>query len=143
MKKRIAVALIICLTVSTCAFAFLWNAERNSKSKLVELAQAEAVHAYIQFADYQNSGDIRRYWDGAAAFRAFQQAYRSAINSTDRAADYLICDEVYGYLIGEPEKCQTYIADIIGTMETLSKNVEDLNGHAQMLALRDALLTGK
>ena len=141
MKKRIAVALIICLTVSTCTFAFLWNAERNSK--LVELAQAEAVHAYIQFADYQNSGDIRRYWAGAAAFRAFQQAYLSAINGTDRAADYLICDEVYGYLIGEPEKCQTYIADIIGTMETLSKNVEDLNGQARMLALRDTLLTGK
>ena len=58
---------------------------------------------------------------------------------TNSSSNYLICDEVYGYLIGEPEKSHTHIADIVNIMELFSQDIEDLNGHAQILNLRNAL----
>lgn len=87
----------------------------------------------------KNNGNINNYWDGVASFRTFQQAYRSAFQDTNRSNNYLICDEVYGYFIGEVEKSQTHITDIIEVMEPLSKDIEDLNGHDQMLNLRNIL----
>ena len=139
MKKSITTILAICFAVSTLVFAFLWISEKNNKDDLRELAQAGATHAYTQFAMYQDNGDIRRYWDGVASFRTFQQAYLSMFQGTNSSSNYLICDEVYGYLIGEPEKSQTHIADIVNIMELFSQDIEDLNGHAQMLNLRNAL----
>lgn len=140
MKKGIAAILTICFAVSTLVFAFLWNSEKNNNDDLREFAQAEAAYAYNRFATYQGNGDIRRYWDGVASFHAFQQAYLSIFQGTHSTSNYLICNEVYGYLIGAPEKSQAYIADIVKIMELLSNDIEDLNGHAQMLNLRNALL---
>ncbi len=139
MRKHLARLLILCLCISTAVFALLWRSECSSKDDLKALAQAEAAHAYIEFAMYQDDGDLSSYWDGVAAFRAFQQAYRSAFQGTDRAADHLICDEVYGHLLAGPEKTQAYMADIAAVMEALSGDVEDLAGHARMLELRNAL----
>ncbi len=139
MKKGIAAILAVCFAVSALVFAFLWISEKNSKDDLRELAQAGATDAYAQFAMYRDNGDIRRYWDGVASFRTFQQAYLSLFQGTNSSSNYLICDEVYGYLIDEPEKSRIHIADIVNIMELFSQDIEDLNGHAQMLNLRNAL----
>ena len=139
MKKRVTSLLILCLAVSVGVLAFLWITEKSSRDDMKELAQAEAFHSYMEFAEYQASGDISRYWAGVASFRTFQQAYRSAYQGTNRSANYLICDAVYGYLLAEPEKSQTHMAEIVRMMEFLSKDIDDLNGHAQMLELRNAL----
>ena len=139
MKQRIAAVCAVCFAISTLVFASLWTAEKNSKDDLRELAQAEARDAYMGFAIYQDRGDVRRYWDGVASFRAFQDAYRSIFQGTSSISNYLICDNVYGYLIGAPEKSQAHIADLVEIMELLYGDIEDLNGHAKMLNLRDAL----
>lgn len=139
MKKQISAILIICLAVSTLIFAFLWNAEKNSRSDVQELAQAAAVEAYQNFVQYQTQGQIARYWDGVASFHTFQQAYRSAFNGTKAIHSALICDDVYGYLIAEPEKSQEHIDALVITMEHLSKDIEDTNGHGDMLNLLNAL----
>jgi len=139
MKKRISAILIICLAVSTLIFAFLWTAEKNSKGDVQELAQAAAVDAYQNFVQYQTQGKIARYWDGAASFHTFQQAYRSAFNGTKTIQSALVCGDVYGYLIAEPEKSQEHIDALVTTMEHLSKDIEDPNGHGDMLNLLNAL----
>ncbi len=139
IRKRAETVLILCLAVSTFAFAFLWLAEKNSRDDVKELAQAAAADAYTQFSAYLSHGDISDYWDGAASFRAFQQAYQAYGQGTNKETDSLICREVSGYLIAEPEKSQAHMADLVRIMELLSENAEDLNGHAQMLELRNAL----
>lgn len=140
MRKNIAASLIICLAVSTVTFAILWIAEKNSKDDMKEFAQAQAIHAYTHFAAYRDNGDMDRYWYGVASFFAFEEAYRSVFQGTNQSSNYLILDEVYGYLIGDPEKSQTYVADIVEIMELFSKDIEDLNGHARMLDLRNKYL---
>jgi len=139
MKKRISAILIICLAVSTLIFAFLWNAEKNSRGDVKGLAQAAAFDAYQNFVQYQAQGEIARYWDGVASFHTFQEAYRSAFNGTNQSANYLICDDVYGYLIAEPEKSQEHMDALVITMEQLSKDIEDPNGYGDMLNLLNAL----
>jgi hypothetical protein len=139
MKKIVSTILIICLAISTFTFAFLWNAEKSSRDDMQELAQAAAFSAYNSFVQYYTSGNVARYWDGVASFYTFQQAYRSAFNGTDRADNYLICNEVYGYLIAEPEISQKHIRDIVITMEYLSEDINDTNGHRNMLNLLNAL----
>lgn len=139
MKKRIPAILAVCFAISTVVFALLWNTERNSRDDMKEFAQAQAVDACSQFAAYQNGGSISRYWCGVASFYAFQQGYISVFNGTNRSSNYLICNEVYSYLVGEPEISQTYIAELVSIMGLLSKDIEDLSGHAQMLELRNAL----
>lgn len=138
-RKRADVVLILCLAVSTFTFAFLWLAEKNSREDVKELAQAAALDAYTQFSAYLSHGDINEYWDGVASFRAFQQAYQAMAQGTNKEANSLICREVSGYLIAEPEKSQAHMTDIVRMVKLLSENTEDLNGHAQMLELRNAL----
>jgi len=139
MKKRISAILIICLAVSTFTFAFLWNAEKSSGDDMQGLAQAAAFHAYENFVQYDTYGKVARYWDGVASFYTFQQAYRSAFNGTDRSANYLICNDVYGYLIAEPEKSQEHINALVIIMEHLSEDINSQKGHADMLDLLNAL----
>ena len=143
MRKSITAILIVCLAVSTAALAFLWTAEKNNKDDLKEFAQAEAERSYAQFAEYRTSGDMNSYWNGVAAFWAFEEAYRSVFQDTNKSDNYLVCNEVYGYLVGEPEKSRTYAADIAEIMELLSKDIEDLNGHARMLDLRNKCIHDK
>ena len=58
---------------------------------------------------------------------------------TNKEADSLICRGVSGYLIAEPAKSQAHMTDLVRMMKLLSEDAEDLNGHAQMLELRNAL----
>ena len=141
MRKYIKTVLIVCLAISTFAFGSLWIAEKNSKDDMKEFAQAAAHATYYAFAGYHPDGPISRYWDGVASFKTFQSAYRSVFQGTKQSANYLVCDEVYGYLIAQPEKSQNYIADIMKIMELLSKDIEDINAHDQMLNLRNSLVS--
>ncbi len=76
MKKSIATIWQYVL-LSLLSYLLFLDFRKNNKDDLRELAQAGAIHAYTQFAIYQDNGDIRRYWDGVASFRTFQQAYLS------------------------------------------------------------------
>lgn len=143
MRKNLTAVLMVGFAMSTGILAFLWSTERNSRDDVRELAQSAAVHACAQFAAYQNSGDMGRYWEGVSAFWTFEQAYCSVFQETNNSTNVLICNEVYGYLVNDPEISQTHIADVVRIMEALSKDIEDLNGHAQMLSLRNQYLYGK
>lgn len=140
MRKNLTKILTLCLAISTLVFAFLWMEEKNSKEDVKELAQAAAADAYMRFTEYRSQGDADSYWDGVASFRTFQQAYSSVVQGTNQAANALICEEVYGYLLAGPEESRSHIPDIVRTMGVLSEDVEDLNGHARMLELRNALI---
>lgn len=138
-RKRAETVLILCLAVSTFAFAFLWLAEKNSREDVKELAKAAALDAYTRFSAYLSHGGASEYWDGAASFHTFQQAYHLMAKGTNKEADSLICREVSGYLIAEPAKSQAHMTDLVRMMKLLSEDAEDLNGRAQMLELRNAL----
>lgn len=139
MKKRLEVFLIVCLSISTLVFALLWQSEKNNKDDIRALAQASAADAYIQFTEYETDGCESSYWYGVAAFRSFQQAYYSLTEGTNKADNYTFCNEVYGYLVANPEISQSYISEIIETMSILSLDVEDENGYIRMSELRNSL----
>ena len=139
MKKPFEVFLIVCLSVSTLVFALLWQSQKNNKDDIRALAQAGAADACIQFTEYQTNGHESSYWGGVAAFRSFQQAYHSLTEGTNKAVNYTFCNEVYGYLVLNPENSQSYISEIIETMRILSSDVEDENGYIRMSELRNSL----
>lgn len=139
MKKRFEVFLIVCLSISTLTFALLWQNQKNNKDDIRALAQASAADACTQFTEYQTDGCESSYWYGVAAFRSFQQAYYSLTEGTDKAVNYTFCNEVYGYLVLNPEISQSHISEIIETMRILSLDVEDENGYSKMSELRNSL----
>ncbi len=112
----------------------------EDKDDIRALAQVSAVDACTQFTEYQTDGCKSSYWYGVAAFRSFQQAYYSLTEGTNRADNYTFCNEVYGYLVLNPENSQSYISESIETMSILSSDVEDENGYIRMSELRNSLI---
>lgn len=102
-------------------------------------AQAEANKTYTSFSAYQESGDDGDYWQGVAAFYAFQEAYGLLTEDTNKSTNRIFCNEVYGSLVLSPELSQAHISDIVYVMKILSENVMDENGYVRMLELRNTL----
>ena len=137
MTKKLASILIICLAIFSLLFAVLWQRAENNKDDIRQLAQASASDAYSQFVEYQTNGEVGSYWYGVAAFRSFEQAYYLLIDGTNKASNYVFCNEVYGHLVLSPEKSQKHIVEIIEVMEILSMNVENEDGYLRMADLRN------
>ena len=139
MKKSIAFILIAILSLSAIIFCVLWQHTVHDQSDFTTFAQAEANKAYTSFLAYQESGDDGYYWQGVAAFYAFQEAYGLLTEDTNKSTNHIFCNEVYGSLVLSPELSQAHISDIVYVMKILSENVMDENGYVQMLELRNTL----
>lgn len=137
MKKKIIPVLAICLAASTILLAMLWRSAENSKDDVRLLAQASAAEAYTHFVAYQTHGQTSSYWYGVAEFRSFENAYHLLTEGTNKATNYVFCNEVYGHLVLSPEKSQLHISEIVEVMEILSLDVEDENGYLRMADLRN------
>ena len=96
-------------------------------------------NAYTSFSAYQESGNDGDYWQGVAAFYAFQEAYGLLTEDTNKSTNRIFCNEVYGSLVLSPELSQAHISDIVYVMKILSENVMDENGYVRMLELRNTL----
>ena len=139
MKKSIAFILIAALSLLAIIFCVLWQHTVHNQTDFTTFAQAEANKAYTSFSTYQESGDDGDYWQGVAAFYAFQEAYGLLTEDTNKSTNRIFCNEVYSSLVLSPELSQTHIADIVYVMKMLSENVMDENGYVQMLELRNTL----
>ena len=139
MKKSVATILIIMLTLSTIAFCVLWQHTVHNQSDFTTFAQAEANKAYTSFSAYQESGDDGDYWQGVAAFYAFQEAYSLLTEDTSKSTNRIFCNEVYGSLVLSPEQAKAHISDIARVMKMLSENVMDEGAYAQMAELRNTI----
>ena len=139
MKKHLTALLIIGLAISALTFGILWQRAENSRSDARLLAQAGAADACAQFASYRDTGLESSYWYGVAAFRSFEQAYHLLTEGTNKAVNYIFCNEVYGNLVLSPVVCQARIAELIDVMEILSRDIEDENGYIRMSELRNLL----
>lgn len=137
--RKILILIIVCLSISSVVFGFLWQKEKADKSGYLIMAQAGANDAAIQFSEYQNNGKIEHYWYGVASFRVFEQAYYSFAEGTNKSSNYSICNDVYGNLVLFPEKCQPQIAEIIEVMEIIANDANDRNGFILMENLRNSL----
>ena len=100
---------------------------------------AEAKEAYTCFSDFQKTGLDRDYWSGVASFYAFQRAYGLLTDGTNKSANAIFCNEVYGSLLMAPEQAKAHISEIADTMKLLSENVTDENAYLRMAALRNTL----
>lgn len=139
MKRSVATILIIVLTLSTIAFCVLWQRTAHNQSDFATFAQAEANKAYTSFSAYQESGDDGDYWQGVAAFYAFQEAYGLLTEDTSKSTNRIFCNEVCGSLVLSPEQAKAHISDIARVMKMLSENVMDEGAYAQMAELRNTL----
>ena len=139
MKKSIAFILIAALSLLAIIFCVLWQHTVHNQTDFTTFAQAEANKAYTSFSTYQESGDDGDYWQGVAAFYAFQEAYGLLTEDRNKSTNRIFCNEVYSSLVLSPELSQTHIADIVYVMKMLSENVMDENGYVQMLELRNTL----
>ena len=142
MKKRISLVLIVCLAVLALIFGLLWQNARNNSDDVRMLAQSSAASAYAQFVEYQDKGYESSYWYGVAEFRSFEQAYHLLTENTQKASNYVFCNEVYGYLVLTPESGMAHISEIVEVMEILAQDVEDENGYIRMSELRNILEHG-
>ena len=139
MKRNVSIILIIALTLSTIAFCVLWQHTVHNQSDFTTFAQAEANKAYTSFSAYQESGDDGDYWQGVAAFYAFQEAYGFLTEDTSKSTNRVFCNEVCGGLVLSPEQAKAHISDIARVMKMLSENVMDEGAYAQMAELRNTL----
>lgn len=80
-------------------FCALWQSAAQDRSALRALAQSGTAEAYALFSDFQEKGYDSDYWGGVAAFHAFQQAYTSLTDGTDKTANRPLCSAVYGGLL--------------------------------------------
>lgn len=127
------------LALSTIAFCVLWQHTVHNQSDFTTFAQAEANKAYTSFSAYQESGDDGDYWQGVAAFYAFQEAYGLLTEDTSKSTNRVFCNAVYGSLVLSPEQAKAHISDIAHVMKMLSENVMDEGAYAQMAELRNTL----
>lgn len=58
---------------------------------------------------------------------------------TNKSANRIFCNEVYGSLVLSPELSQAHISDILHVMKILSENVMGENGYVRMSELRNML----
>lgn len=86
MKKRISLICLLAAVLAAVVFCALWQSAAQDRSALRALAQSGAAEAYALFSDFQEKGYDSDYWGGVAAFHAFQQAYTSLTDGTDKAA---------------------------------------------------------
>ena len=140
MKKRILTISAVTAALAALAFLVLWqSALHRSSEELKAFAQAEAKEAYTCFSDFQKTGLDRDYWSGVASFYAFQRAYGLLTDGTNKSANAIFCNEVYGSLLMAPEQAKAHISEIADTMKLLSENVTDENAYLRMAALRNTL----
>ena len=104
MKKIALPVLTVCFALAALVFAYLWYVEKSNDSDLKQLAQTSATDAYTQFSSYQTNGNDSDYWSGVASFRSFEQAYVLLLQGTNKETNYLICNDVYGSMISNPDK---------------------------------------
>lgn len=139
MKKIALPVLTVCFALAALVFAYLWYVEKSNDSDLKQLAQASATDAYTQFSSYQTNGNDSDYWSGVASFRSLEQAYVLLVQDTNKETNYLICNDVYGSMISNPDKCKDNIDEIVSALEYLSEDVESITAHDRMLELRNTL----
>lgn len=139
MKKSIASMIIAVLSLLAIIFCVLWQHTVHDQTDFTTFAQAEANKAYTSFSAYQESGNDGDYWQGVAAFYAFQEAYGLLTEDTNKSANRIFCNEVYGSLVLSPELSQAHISDILHVMKILSENVMGENGYVRMSELRNML----
>lgn len=101
--------------------------------------QSGAAEAYTRFSDFQEKGYDSDYWGGVAAFHAFQQAYTSLTDGTDKAANRPLCSAVYGGLLITPERAREHLPEIVDAMRLLAADVTDENAFVHLAELSSAL----
>ena len=140
-KQKVPVAAILasCLLVTTLVFFGLWQSARHDQSDLRRLAQAGASEAYQSFSDFQARGAQSDYWHGVAAFRSYENAYTLLTDGTNKAADRIFVNEIYGSLVLSPERSGQHIAELLEVLALLTEDVEDPNAYARMSDLRNFL----
>ena len=97
-------------------FCALWQSAAQDWSALRALAQSGEAEAYALFSDFQEKGYDSDYWGGVAAFHAFQQAYTSLTDGTDKTANRPLCSAVYGGLLITPERAREHLPEILDAM---------------------------
>lgn len=140
MKKRIELILILFFACTTLLLGILWGNEKNGRDDFLLMAQAGAAEAYARFSEYAEGEDESAYWYGVSAFYTFEQAYHLLTEDTNKHDNYTFCHEVYGHLVIDFEKSQSYMTELVDVMKTLSQNVEDETGYIKMLELRNLLV---
>ncbi|MBS5048146.1 MAG: hypothetical protein KH006_09365 [Firmicutes bacterium] len=74
-----------------------------------------------------------------AAFHAFQQAYTSLTDGTDKAANRPLCSAVYGGLLITPERACEHLPEILDATRLLAADVTDENAFVHLAELSSAL----
>lgn len=127
------------LLLAAFVFASLWFGAQRDRADLKEMAQYEAGVSHSSFLEFQKDQSEASYWQAVSAFYAFEQAYYRYREGSGESYDFLVSNEVYGYLLTAPEKCRAHLEEIIAVMGLLANDAEDENACLQMSNLRSSL----
>ena len=135
--KKISIILIALLLALSCTFGVLYAIEKNDQSELEQLCHNAAYESLKSFEQFRESGEDFDYISAVAEFNAYLKSYY--ILTENKSGDYAALNSVYGYMILNPDKTKTCVDDIIGALEYLSEDYDDMNGINLMYNVRNQL----
>ena len=139
MKVKTLMLISAALFLAAVVFASLWFSAQKDRIDLKEMAQYEARVSHSSFLEFQKDKSESSYWQAVSAFYAFEQAYYRYREGSGESYNFVVSNEVYGYLLTAPEKCRSHLEEIIAVMGLLANDAEDENAYLQMSNLRSSL----
>ena len=122
------------------AFA-MWLRGEKEHEKMENLCMTSARMAWQSFEEYASTGDNAEFWYGVGDFRSFMTAYLY-LNDNEADPNYLYCNEVYGWMVLNPDKVKEDMHVLNSALWILSEDYTDPNGYNLMSVLANVLKHG-
>lgn len=61
------------------------------------------------------------------------------VQGTNKETNYIVCNDIYGSMISNPDKCKDNIDEIVSALKHLGEDVESITAHDRLLELCNTL----
>lgn len=146
-RPRLTAVLLAVFLAASVVLGWLWIREARDHSALEGLCAASANSAFENLRDCRDGGGEGDYWSGVADLRAFQQSLKvlideKAVPSHISSAEYTVCDQIYGFLVLEPETARENLPALVEIMAALSRDIYSVQAYQRLYELRNLLEHG-
>lgn len=141
-RKKLMILLLIGSLCANMLLGFLWIREKNDRSDMEQFAAQAAYAAKDSFANFVHYGTEGYYWQGVAEYRRFMQTYL-VLHDGVGSGEYAFLNELYAYLIWEPERVHPYMEELRRAMRLLNEDVYDYNAYLEIVKLNNLIQYGE
>lgn len=146
--QKLLCVLLALFLITTAVLGWLLYREQNDYQELELLCSASAYQCCSSLRSYQERGSDGDYWLAVADFRTFQQTLKvliaeEAAGPHVSSSDYAVCNQIYGFMIHEPERVQRYLNELIAVVDSLSGDIYGISAYQRLYELRSLLEHGE